>query len=902
VRITTMENLAVPATPGAIGTDDTGIGALGTERGNLPLESIDVRSKVTGLAVHTELAQGFRNPYDVPLEATYIFPLPDRAAVTRLRMEADDRIIDGIVKEREEARAEYTEAIASGRRASIAEEERPGVFTLRVGNIMPGERVVIRLTLTGRLPYEDGEATYRFPLVVAPRYIPGAALPGEQVGSGTAVDTDAVPDASRITPPVLLPGFPNPVRLTAEVDVAPAGLPVTAVQSSLHGVDLVERGDGGFLVSLRPGERADRDFVLRFGYGAEDAVTTSLALCHDGAESGDPRGTDAPAEGTFLLTLLPPAAAATAMRPRDVVLVLDRSGSMGGWKMAAARRAAARIVDTLTTADRFAVLAFDGVVETPPGLSSGLVEATDRNRFRAVGYLASLEARGGTEMLDPLLQAVNLLPDEGTFVYPAVPGAAERVLRDRVLVLVTDGQVGNEDQILARLAPGLSGVRVHTIGIDRAVNAAFLRRLADAGAGRCELVESEDRLDEAMEHIHRRIGSPVVVDVRVAGENLGVVPDSVEPSRLPDLFAGAPLVVTGRFTGDAAGSVVVTGRTPDGIAWTTTVPAVVTADAGLGPLWARGRIRDLEDRYIAGTGDNRALERDIVATSVRFSVLSRFTAFVAVDSVVVNESGAVKQVTQPVDLPSGWAVGAASAAFPLELSVSAAPPAPMSRVAAQPAPGRGKARSGGRAGGRAGQVRESKRLRGGPPQEVLLDAGPQPAGGAPLPPPMAPAMPPLPEAAGPGAAPEWMDMEKERKAGPAEDVFASIAAEAQSEPVPPTPGGAYGERIRQRGPLTADQAREVVAEMFQGLSRVERFPFFDASLLQDVAGALEALLDSLTEEWMRRIVEDLLAELRSETSDRAELDARKMKTLVALRRLLGPAPEPEPERRAFWKR
>src|SRR6185312_4464184 len=181
---------------------DGGLGALRTERGNLPLEMIEVRSSVTGLAVRTELAQGFRNPYDVPLEATYVFPLPDRAAVTRLRLEAADRVVEGVVKEREAARADYDTAIAEGRRASIAEEERPGVFTLRVGNIMPGERVVVRTTLSGRLPYEDGQATFRFPLVVAPRYIPGGELPGEQVGSGTVADTDQVPDASRITPPV----------------------------------------------------------------------------------------------------------------------------------------------------------------------------------------------------------------------------------------------------------------------------------------------------------------------------------------------------------------------------------------------------------------------------------------------------------------------------------------------------------------------------------------------------------------------------------------------------------------------------------------------------------------------------------------------------------------------------
>ncbi len=194
-------------------------------------------------------------------------------------------------------------------------------------------------------------------------------------------------------------------------------------------------------------------------------------------------------EGTFRLTVLPPTQAG-APRPRDVVLVLDRSGSMRGWKMVAARRAASRIVDTLTTVDRCAVLTFDNVVETPPDLPAGLVTAGDRNRFRAVEHLARAEARGGTELLRPLMMALGLLTD------------AER---DRVLVLVTDGQVGNEDQILAAVAGGLDGIRVHTVGIDQAVNAGFLGRLAAAGGGRCELVESEDRLDEAMQSIHRRI-------------------------------------------------------------------------------------------------------------------------------------------------------------------------------------------------------------------------------------------------------------------------------------------------------------------------------------------------------------------------------------------------------------
>jgi len=209
-----------------------GTGCLRTERGNLPLHKLDVRATVTGLVARTELIQGFGNPYDTPLEATYVFPLPDRAALIAMTLTADGRTIVADLQERAKARQTYDAAIAEGRRASVAEEERPDVFTMRVGNIAPGERVEVALTLVGPLPFEDGEATFRFPLVVAPRYIPGHPLGAEPAGDGYAPDTDATPDASRITPPVLLPGFPNPVELSIEVVIDPAGLPLGTVRSS----------------------------------------------------------------------------------------------------------------------------------------------------------------------------------------------------------------------------------------------------------------------------------------------------------------------------------------------------------------------------------------------------------------------------------------------------------------------------------------------------------------------------------------------------------------------------------------------------------------------------------------------------------------------------------------------
>ena len=390
---------------------EAGVGAIATELGNLPLRAVDVDATLTGLVARVVLIQRFGNRFDRPLEASYIFPLPDRAAVTEFRMEVGERVVEGVLKERGQARADYDTAVAEGRRASIAEEERPGVFTLRVGNLLPGEQVTVRLVMTGPLPWEEGEATFRFPLVVAPRYIPGSPLEGEPVGPGTEPDTDAVPDASRISPPVLLPGFPNPVDLSIKVRIDPAGLDLGAVRSSLHAV-VEEDGDGLRTVRAEPGERADRDFVLRMETGSE-AVTTALTVAED-VEGG---------QGTFALTLLPPVGAEAAATARDLVFVLDRSGSMAGWKMVAARRAVARMIDSLRAADRFAVLAFDNRVESPPALGDKLEAATDRTRFQAVEFLSRLEARGGTEMAAPLARALDLLTGGGA---PADRGSGPR--------------------------------------------------------------------------------------------------------------------------------------------------------------------------------------------------------------------------------------------------------------------------------------------------------------------------------------------------------------------------------------------------------------------------------------------------------------------------------------------
>lgn len=633
--------------------DESGFGCLETERGCLPLIAMNVAATISGLLARTTVRQTFRNSLEIPLEATYIFPLPDRAAVTSFRMRIGDRVIEGQLKERGQARKAYRKAIEDGHRAALAEEDRSGTFSIQVGNIPPKEDVAVELALVGPLPVAAGEATFRFPLVVAPRYTSGIPLDGPSVGLGQASDTEEVPDASRVTPPVLLPGFPNPVALSVEVEVDPIGLQITGdagpqFSVSLHAV-LVEEGPP-WKLRLQPGERLNRDFILRIPVAA-DAVQTSLITSSKDGEN----------HGTFALTLVPPIIEGGTRAPRDVVIVLDRSGSMNGWKMVAARRAAGRIVDSLLNEDSFSVIAFDNEVERPPHEKDKLSPATDRNRWQTIEWLGKVESRGGTEMAGAMAEAIRLLSS-----------ADEK--REPILILVTDGQVAGEDTILRVVkeeVPESRTPRIHTIGIDRAVNAGFLQRLADAGGGTCDLVESEERLDAAMSHIHRSISVAALTDLKIEALQGSIDQDSVAPGQLPDLFAERPVVITGQCR--ASGLPLrlrVLGTDPVGEPWQTEITAIDGASDIIRSLWGRARVRDLEDRYAMGVKKPKALAKEIVEVSLATKVLSRFTAYVAVDkSEVVNRGGKQQQVVQPVEIPDGWDV-VRTAAAPCSFAVS----------------------------------------------------------------------------------------------------------------------------------------------------------------------------------------------------------------------------------------
>ena len=616
---------------------ESGIGVLRTERGILPLRSLDVQAHIHGLGSKSVVRQTFYNSYDEPIEATYIFPLPGRDAVTRFVMHVNGRQIDGVLQERGEARENYDRAIAAGHAAAIAEEERSETFTMRVGNIPPGEEVAIEMTLVGQLPIAGDKATFRFPLVVAPRYISGTPLDGKSVGVGTACDTNTVPDASRVTPPVLIPGMPNPVQLSIEVDIhmpesANRDQLISNLSSSLHTVivDDVGVADGLPLkVRLQENERLNRDFILRFPFLSEQN-SCSLLAADDGKGSS-----------VFSVNITPPDSHGAAPMSRDVVFVLDRSGSMGGWKMVAARRAVARMIDTMRDVDRFVVMAFDTSIEFPAGGNNQFQFGTDRNRWDSVQWVSTIDSRGGTELEQAIIQSVSLHKDKG------------RQDCDPVVVLITDGQVGAEDAVLKAI-DATSGSRMPTffcLGIDKAVNHGLLTRIAKRTSGTCETVESENQLDKVMDRFHREIGAPVLTDVQITSSDIQL--DDLTPLKKINVFPDRPIGIHGIAKNvNRPFELTITGKLAGGEPWAATVSSTEADAETLHALWGRERLRDLEDEYLSCSSSE--LQKQIIAVSLRSNVLSRFTSYVAVDrSRVVNEGEAPHNVVQPVEQVEG---------------------------------------------------------------------------------------------------------------------------------------------------------------------------------------------------------------------------------------------------------
>lgn len=614
----------------------------------VPLEHTAVEVEVVGPLAAMTVAQRFRNTHSAPLDALYVFPLPAEAAVSELELRVGERTIRGEVRERAEAEATFREAAARGADAALVTRERPNLFSVELANLQPGELVETRLRLFSQVPFDDGWFTLAIPTVTLPRYVPAGQPAGPREGVVPLLPEGAA-------------GHTLSLRVALDLgrlaEVEPAGLDF----------DISEER-GRTVATLRdPAAAPDRDVVLRYRPAGEGYRAAAFAYRAEGQP------------GAALLMLSPRAAPGPEeVLPRELLFVFDRSGSMGGASIAQARNALRACLRSLNPGDSFNIFPFDNHVER---LAPAPLPFTQQSVDAADAFITGIDARGGTEIVAALTAALEQ------------PRDPERL---RVVVFLTDGAVGNEDQVLRALAERLNEARVFAFGVGSAVNRFLLDRLAAVGRGSAEYILAGEPIEPAVQRFQRRAALPLVRDLAIDWGGMGV--SDVLPAPLPDLYAGQPLVALARYAGarDQRAAVTVRGLTARGpLAERLEVelPAATADRAGawaaLPKLWARARIAALEDEARLDKARAAACDAEARALALEHGLLSAHTAFVAVEERAGEGRRAQARAVVPVHLPHGTR----REAFETDMGhFGAMPSAPLYAMAAAP-PSPGPARA-----------------------------------------------------------------------------------------------------------------------------------------------------------------------------------------------------------------
>ncbi len=588
-----------------------------------PLLKTDVHMTISGLIVRATVRQQFKNDSAEWAEGIYVFPLPENAAVDHLNMHIGERIIEGVIKERAEAKQTYEKAKSEGKRASLVEQERPNIFTTSVANIGPGDDTTVEIQYQQTLHYNQGQFHVRFPMVVGPRYIPGVA-DKERVydfdGHGWAYNTNEVPDASRITPPVLNPkhGSINPVSLT--IDLTP-GFPLAHLESSYHPIQKQER-DGHYTITLAEGPvPADRDFELMW-QPAEGKTPMAAFFSEE---------KDGKAYAVFMV--MPPSSASDKPAVlREVIFVIDTSGSMHGISIEQAKAALQLALKRLTPNDTFNIIQFNSVTHT---LFADAMRATKTNFEHAVRYIDTLSAQGGTEMLPALTRALD---------------GREAHTRLRQVIFLTDGQVGNEDELFKTISARLGDSRLFTIGIGSAPNSHFMRKAAEFGRGTFTYIGHATEVKEKMEALFRKVEQPALTDITI-----DLPPDAhaeIFPARIPDLYVDEPVVVSLRADKlpDQAVLHGGFGSTP----WKTELSlSGGQQHDGMSIFWARAKIDSLMNDQVQ-LSERDAIRQSIIDVALQHHLVSRYTSLVAVDVTPARPSDKeLKMHAMKTNLPHG---------------------------------------------------------------------------------------------------------------------------------------------------------------------------------------------------------------------------------------------------------
>lgn len=575
----------------------------------LPLTHTDVHIEVTGFVAQATVKQDYSNPFDKPIEAVYTFPLPHKAAVDSMTMYVGDRVIRSLIKKRDEARQIYEAAKSAGQRTALLEQERPNIFTQSVGNILPGDKIRIEITYVDLLDYRDeGAFELVFPMVVGPRYI-----------------TSKPQNAARITPPVLKPGERSGHDIAVSVNLD-AHLKIQGIHSISHSIDITEVSYSKNLIKLRASDTIpNKDFILR--YAVAGKAPEMAVIAHHNSSQG----------GYFTFIALPQQTIdADSTVPRDLIFILDTSGSMEGIPMEQSKRAMYHLIDGMRTTDRFNVVRFAGDTGTlwpEPRLK------TKENVALARSFVASLQGSGGTEMLKGINEALSQ------------PADGERM---RLAFLLTDGYVGDEEEILASIEKERRGARVFTLGVGSSVNRYLLDQAATVGLGEAFYVRQDEDATDVIGKIFKRVDRPNLAHLEIDWNGLDVT--DVTPSRIPDLWQGRPILVHGRYkTGGSANITVkgILGAKEQGWQMPVTLPTDTTENAVIATVWARARIEELMLDRTRNSHSNEKNIPEITDLGLKYRLMTQWTSFVAVEETIVNKDGKPTTVVQPVEIPEG---------------------------------------------------------------------------------------------------------------------------------------------------------------------------------------------------------------------------------------------------------
>jgi Ca-activated chloride channel family protein len=607
--------------------------ARGAETWELPLVHSDVDARISAHLADVELTQVFGNPWGDPIEAVYLFPLPDDAAVDAMTLRVGDRVVEGAIHRREQARAIYDAARRAGQTAALLDQERPNVFTQHVANVMPGEAVAVTIHFVDPLAYEDGGYEWAFPLVVGPRYVPPWGT-GNSGGAPSVAEDAAILDA-----PVSPQRTGNDVSIRVHVD---AGVRILDVDSPSHDVEVERPGPSLARVHTPPHERIpNKDFILRWEVAGD--APQSAVLAHR-AEPREP--------GYFMLVVQPPAEEGLSQRdvtPKEMVFVVDTSCSMSGWPLEKAKELMQHAIAGMNPDDRFLVLDFDDSVSS---LAPYPLPNSAENRRRGADFVRGFQGGGGTNMLAGIRASLDL--------------PAEREVLRTVLFL-TDGYIGNEDEILANIEQRLGRTRLYSLGVGTSVNRYLLDRMAKLGRGTVQYLRPDEDAGPAVREFYERIRNPLWTDIELDWDGVDVDVAGAFPDPIPDLFSGQPLVLVGRYSRPGKGFLTVRGCVrgrPREMRVPVELPEWDEAHASLRALWARSVVEDLEGRQRGR--EVPEIAEEITQVALRHGLMTRYTSFVAVERRVVNESGGAERVDVPLETPEmvDWeaATGAAEGA------------------------------------------------------------------------------------------------------------------------------------------------------------------------------------------------------------------------------------------------